>query len=600
MRPGTRHAESESPGLAGRVRQGVASLYRRTVLRSPTFIVVTGSCGKTTTKELIATVLSARGRGYRSPRHCNSVWHVTGNVLKTRPWHRFSVTELPGAGATLFPLDDLLDLIRPTISVVTTVGQDHYTVFRSLDAVAAHKGKVVDCLGPDGVAILNADDPRVMAMRSRCAGRVILCGTSAEATIRASELSSAWPGRLSMQVTAGPESVRVRTQLCGSHWAPNVLMALAVGQVMGIPLEEAAAALEAMPPFPGRMSPHVTADGITFIRDDDKAPLWTLPATLEFARQARAPRKIFVIGTLSDFPGTERPRIMAVSKDVLECVDMLVAVGPQGPYHLRAAQGQSRPVSAWANADQARNFLRGVLEPGDLVILKGSEKADKLERIALQWQPRDGAAVAAARPLDAGPQRPREVSRVVVGLGNPAPRYAASPHNVGYRTVEQTAARLGASWVPENGHLAATASIAGSDVRFLKVGTSMNDVGESLARYVGELGLAPTECIVIHDDVDLPPGVLRWRARGSAGGHRGLSSVLVAMQSDEVPRLKIGVGRPESGTVSEFVLAPMEDDRAAVVGAALDQSVDLLMQILTSASPVKDCSITVKPAPRQP
>jgi PTH1 family peptidyl-tRNA hydrolase len=240
-----------------------------------------------------------------------------------------------------------------------------------------------------------------------------------------------------------------------------------------------------------------------------------------------------------------------------------------------------------------------VLEPGDLVILKGSDKADKLERIALQWQPR-GTAVAATVPLSAAPQRPREVARLVVGLGNPAPRFAASPHNVGYRTVEQTAARMGASWVCDNGHLAATASIAGTEVRFLKVGTSMNDVGEGLARYVSELGLGPTECIVIHDDVDLPPGVVRWRARGSAGGHRGLASILVAMQSDEIPRLKIGVGRPERGTVSEFVLAPMEGDRAAAVGAALDQSVDLLTQILTSATPVKDCSITVKPAGQRP
>ena len=97
-----------------------------------------------------------------------------------------------------------------------------------------------------------------------------------------------------------------------------------------------------------------------------------------------------------------------------------------------------------------------------------------------------------------------------------------------------------------------------------------------------------------------PATSLRKDDGAGAGEGRPFASVLVAMQSDEVPRMKIGVGRPERGSVSDFVLAPMDGDRAAVVGAALEQSVDLLMQILTSASPVKDCSVTVKPVERQP
>jgi UDP-N-acetylmuramoyl-tripeptide--D-alanyl-D-alanine ligase len=562
--------------LAGVARFRAASLLRRSLLARTTFVVVTGSCGKTTTKELIATVLASRMRGYRSPAHCNSAWHVVRNVLHTRPWHQFSVAELPGAGSSLMPLDELLPLIRPDISVVTSIGQDHYTVFRTLDAAAQHKGKVVDYLGADGVAILNADDPHVAAMSTRCAGRVITCGTSPQATMRASEVSSVWPEPLSCVVTAPSGSVRVQTQLCGAHWLPYVLSALAVGEVMGVPLQAGAAAVAAMAPFPGRMSPRVSAEGVTFICDDEKAPLWTADAAFNFMREAQAPRKVAVLGRFSDFPGTERTRILEVANRALDCVDVVVAVGPQAPHYLRAGQARRRTVYGFADAEQARSFLKGFACAGDLILLKGSG-VDHLGRIAADWHHDASHCAPLADVAQSGvDQRPR----IVVGLGNADPRYTSSPHNVGYRTLDVLADRLGLEWAEHGDVTTASAQVGGRDVRFVKFRTDMNDTGPRLRHLAQRIGSAAGDCVVILDDMDLAPGVARWRPRGSAGGHRGLSSVLVAFQSDAIPRVKIGVGKPATGSASTFVTSPMEPWRRILVEDAFVHAADLVLEVL--------------------
>ena len=577
----TRLHRNTLPGVA---RFKAATLLRRSLLARTTFVVVTGSCGKTTTKELVATVLASRMRGYRSPAHCNSAWHVVRNVLHTRPWHEFSVAELPGAGESLMPLDELLPLIRPDISVVTSIGHDHYTVFRTLEAAARHKGKVVDYLGPGGVAILNADDPHVAAMSTRCTRRVITCGTSPQAMVRATEVSSVWPERLSCVVTTPSGSARVRTQLCGAHWVPHVLSALAVGEVMGVPLEAGAAAIAEMLPFPGRMSPRVTADGVTFICDDEKAPLWTAEVAFQFMNEARAPRKLAVLGRFSDFPGTERTRILDVATRAFDCVDVVVAVGPHAPYYLRAGKDGQRAVYGFADAEEARSFLKGFARPGDLILLKGSG-VDRLGRIAADWNS-DASQGRTLPDMSTAPRQTDRRPRIVVGLGNADPSYMMSPHNVGFRTLDVLSERLGLAWADQGDATIAAARLGGQDVRFVKFRTDMNDTGPRLRQLAQRLGSIAADCVVVLDDMDLAPGVVRWRPRGTAGGHRGLSSALVAFQTDAIPRVKIGVGKPAAGSASTFVTSPMEPPRRILVEGTFAHAADLVMEALENPTGV--------------
>jgi UDP-N-acetylmuramoyl-tripeptide--D-alanyl-D-alanine ligase len=359
-----------------------AALHRRHTLGRVLFVAVTGSCGKTTTKDLAAAVLAARGRGRKTPESGNELSIVARTILKTLPWHRFAIAEVAAWGPDT--LGAAVDLFRPRIGVVTNVGSDHYTAFRTLAATAAEKGRLVEALPPDGTAVLNADDPHVLAMRERCAGRVLTYGLSAGAELRGEDVSSAWPERLSFTVVHGDERLRVRTRLCGAHWAPCALAALAVGVAAGVPLAAGGEALARVESPPGRMSPVELVDGITFIRDDYKAPLWSIPPALEFLRAAQARRKVAVIGTIADFPGNPQKKYARVARHAIEVADYVVFVGRNAHSCLRARRhAGDDALRAFATVREVAEFLQDLLRPGDLVLLKGCRRADHLSRLVL-------------------------------------------------------------------------------------------------------------------------------------------------------------------------------------------------------------------------
>ena len=574
-----------SLGRAGLNR--VAMLYRRLVLRDTTVVVVTGSCGKSTTKDLTAGVLRRRLRGFASPLNNNMPWHITRLVLKNRPSHDFCVIELGAAGETLLPIETPLRILRPSIGVVTNIGTDHFTVFRDLDATAAHKGKLIDALRPDGVAVLNADDPRVLGMRHRCRGRVVTYGFGAGADVTGANVTSAWPDRLALDVTAGGGTVRVQTRLCGTHLAANVLAAIAVGHVMGIPLETAAEGIASVEPFEGRMSPVTTADGITFVRDDQKSPMWTIPATIEFLRTARAARKIVVQGTVSDFPGNPGRKVPRVAADILDHADVLIGVGGHATYTLRArARVEGRVRHAVSTAEDALAWLQEHARPGDLVLLKGS-RSDRLGIIAERWKPRapDAADDAADRALLAGELTHRSSSRawLIVGLGNPEARYDNTPHNIGYAVVDQLAERLGATWMTRRTVSTATAEVDGQVVVLAKTGTYVNHTGTALHALATELGVDADRCVVVLDDLHIAPGAVRRRDNGSSGGHNGMQSLIVAFQTEHIRRVKVGVGRPVDGDIARYVLQPFDSSACALMAKAVAEAAATVLHLVRAA-----------------
>jgi PTH1 family peptidyl-tRNA hydrolase len=165
--------------------------------------------------------------------------------------------------------------------------------------------------------------------------------------------------------------------------------------------------------------------------------------------------------------------------------------------------------------------------------------------------------------------------KIIVGLGNPGPRYAATRHNVGVRVVEELAARLGAAAVHELcGGLAGEAG----ELLLVRPQTFMNRSGFTVRCLADRFGLAPGDFLIVYDDVALPLGALRLRGKGSPGGHRGLESVLESMGSGEVPRLRLGIagpaGPPPGESLADWVLAPFEageeGEVASLVGRAAD------------------------------
>lgn len=319
-----------------------AASCRRTRLGGTVFVGVTGSAGKTTTKDLIAAVLARRYPVTSTPESLNAAHRVALAVLRTRRGGACVAevaTSEPGQIATAAAC------LRPTVAVVTNVMRDHLSAFRNREAIAAEKGDLVAALPPDGVAVLNADDPLVLAMRGRTTARAITFGLSPDADVRAEQITCAWPDGLEGVLVCGDERAPFRTRLIGAFWATSVLAAAAAGKAAGISLHDAAEAMAAVEPTPGRLSVVRTPGGITFIDDGWKGTCDSVAATLEVVRQAKARRRIVVFGTLSDYSGSATPRYRDAARAALDAADLVVFTTPLVQAAVREA---ARPV--WRSA----------------------------------------------------------------------------------------------------------------------------------------------------------------------------------------------------------------------------------------------------------
>ena len=585
-----------------------ALVYRRALRRVP-FVGVTGSIGKTVTKDLIAAILETNGPGHKTVDTKNGPHWVARSILSTRPWHSHCVVELGALG--IDTLDAPVRLFRPQVAVITRVATDHWSAFQSLAATAREKGKLVDALTPDGVAVLNADDPNVRAMATRCAGRVVTYGLAADALVRADQISATWPDRLTFTVHYGGRSLPVQTRLCGTHWVPAVLAALATGIALGVPLDRAVAAVATVEPTTGRLSPLTDSQGVTFLRDDWKASLETVPAALRLLAEARASRKIAVIGTVSDYQGKGTERYVRIVQDALEAADEVVLVGASAARGLRVRYRRpDAALRAFSTARQASDYLEGVLRPGDLVLLKSSTK-DHVERIALRrtkgvvcwltdcgrkgncekcsrFRVPGGTVTSPSSRFDGQPDTGEleSADRLIVGFGNPGERYRHTPHNVGQLVLDGLANRLGAAWTVAGNAQLARVVIGDATAYLVKPAAKVNLTGAVVKGLAEQLGLGPSDCVLVHDDIDLPLGTVRIRRGGGAGGHNGVRSVIEAYQSQSIGRVRIGVGRPpRKEDVAQYVLSPLSADQRAVVDRACAEAAARLLDLAGAKPP---------------
>lgn len=166
--------------------------------------------------------------------------------------------------------------------------------------------------------------------------------------------------------------------------------------------------------------------------------------------------------------------------------------------------------------------------------------------------------------------------KLVVGLGNPGRRYRGTRHNVGWEVLDRLARRLGAAVDKEEGWaLVGTARVGRQRVLLAKPQTYVNLSGTAVDDLRRRHRIRPQEILVILDDLDLPLGRLRLRAGGSHGGHRGLRSILDALGTEDVPRLRIGIGRPPAGVdPADYVLTPFSPDERAALEPVLDRAAE--------------------------
>jgi len=172
--------------------------------------------------------------------------------------------------------------------------------------------------------------------------------------------------------------------------------------------------------------------------------------------------------------------------------------------------------------------------------------------------------------------------RVVVGLGNPGPEYRDTRHNVGQRVLDLLARRLRASWRRDGSAVVARGQWRGEPVRLIKPISFMNESGPVVAKALRRVEAGPADLILVYDDIDLPLGIVRLRMKGSHGGHRGVRSVIEALGTQEIKRVKVGIGRPDQkDDVPDHVLTSFERDELPAVDAAVAEAAEKILALLS-------------------
>jgi len=331
-------------------------------------IGVTGSAGKTTTKEIIAELLAVEMPVGKSIGNLNNHVGLPLSILRLPAEARAAVLEIgmnhPGE------IRRLASIARPEVGVVTNVGFAHAEFFESLDEVALAKRELIEALPREGVAVLNADDPRVARFREIHAGPAISFGTSPEAEVRPAEVEYSPAG---VKFRLG--STDFECSLAGRHGLLNVLAGIAVAGVFGIAperLREAVRSLE-----PGKMrGERFTHAGITILNDCYNSNPEAVRAMLDVLRGTPARRRVAVLGEMLELGRWTEPLHRDVGNYAVACgVDVLVGIRGAACQMIDEAVRSGLPaVAAFFFDDPAAagEFLRSLLAEGDAVLFKGS------------------------------------------------------------------------------------------------------------------------------------------------------------------------------------------------------------------------------------
>ena len=374
--------------LVGDVPAALAALARFVADSLPAAAIagLTGSSGKTTTKDLAAQLIERLGSTIAPAGSFNNEFGLPLTVLRADAATRYLVLELSARGPGHIAY--LCRIAPPRYGVVLNVGHAHAGEFGGLDQVAEAKGELVEALPADGVAILNADDPRVLAMAARTAARVVTVGVDDRAAlIRATDVRLDDLGRPSFTLLTpeGPAAITLR--LHGAHIVPDAVVAAALARELGLGLADIADGLcAAVARSRWRMEVHRRRDGVTVVNDAYNANPESVAAALRALRHlAQDGRGFAVLGHMAELGGTSR----ASHEDVGELAAQadlagVIAVGDEAAPILAGA----RRVPSWTgealavpDGAAALDALSNQLKPGDVVLVKAS-RAAHLEGVA--------------------------------------------------------------------------------------------------------------------------------------------------------------------------------------------------------------------------
>jgi UDP-N-acetylmuramoyl-tripeptide--D-alanyl-D-alanine ligase len=357
----------------------IAALHRRKL--PVTVVGVTGSVGKTTTVGMCATVLQTRYKTARSGEAWNAEIGVALTLLGLRSSHQVAVIELAMRG--LGQIRELVAMARPRIGAVTTIGDTHLELLGSREHIATAKAELLEDLPSDGVAVVNADEPLTARLVRHVRCRVVRFGTSADADVRATAITSL-PGGCRFHLHLESQADAVVLPVVGAHQVRNALVAAAVGQALGLTLPEIAAGLARVRVAKMRQE-ILTVDDVVIIDDAYNASPQSMTAAFDVLRQVSgARRRVMALGEMREL-GSESPEFhRVVGREAATLAPaLLLAVGPGAQGYLDGATAAGLPpvAMAWvATPQEAAPVLCKVIRPGDVVLIKGS-RAIEMEHV---------------------------------------------------------------------------------------------------------------------------------------------------------------------------------------------------------------------------
>ena len=346
--------------------------------RCPARVVgITGSVGKTVTREVVSAVLGQRFRVLQSERNYNNEIGLPLTMLSMTAEHEYAVLEM-GMYA-LGEIEALARLARPTVGVVTNVGPTHLERLGSLEAIAQAKSELVQSLPATGLAVLNGDDDRVRAMASLTSAPSVRFGLGPGCEVRAAQVSPLGVDGIEFAVESDWGSRRLTSPLLGRHSAYACLAAAAVALCEGLSWDQIEHGL--LSGGTGQRLRVVEAGDIRLLDDSYNAAPVSVLAALEVLKDMPG-RRVAVLGDMLELGALSEEGHRQVGRAVPAAADFLIAVGPNARLLVDEAAGLMAPeaVRHFASGDEAVRLVPSLLAPGDVVLVKGS-RGMRLERL---------------------------------------------------------------------------------------------------------------------------------------------------------------------------------------------------------------------------
>jgi len=354
----------------------LAAAYRLQ-LNGP-LVAITGSAGKTTTKEMLAAILEPIGPGLKTAGNFNNLIGLPLTVFRLQPEHQWAVLEM--GTSSLGEIERLTEIAQPTVGVITNIGQAHLETLRGLDGVSRAKGELFAGL-QGGSAIINQDDERVARLPVANGVYKMTYGLTPEAKVRAENII-ARDGVLSFDLLFEEKKQQIELSVAGEHNVSNALAAAAAALVMKVSLGQIAAGLKNFEAVQGRMNLFPLPCGGLLLDDSYNANPLSVAAALDVLSGVKGQgRRVAVLGDMLELGDGAAQMHQDVGKKAGEIADLLIAVGSFAADICAGAGLKNEQMVELANVDAAITYLQEQQRPGDRILIKGSSGV-KLDRLA--------------------------------------------------------------------------------------------------------------------------------------------------------------------------------------------------------------------------